>query len=86
MTESIAKKRTVVIMDGSHKGLVDMVIEHMDYLTKPLFVKASCRQLDSKHPTMLVTETMMDDKTFEELQHILELRWPGLCIYNPPME
>ena len=86
MTESITKKCTVIIMDGSHSGLVGNIIELVDHITKELFVKSTCRQLDRRHPTMLVVETTMDDERYEKLQHLLDTRYPGLCVYNPPME
>lgn len=86
MTESIAKKCTIIIMDGSCERLVGHVIDLVDHITKELFVNSTCRELDSNHPTMLVVETMMNDERYEKLQHLIETRWPGLCIYNPPME
>ena len=86
MTESTIEKCTIVIMDGSHRGLVDNIIELVDHITKELFVRSTCRQLDRRHPTMLVVETMMEDERYEKLQHLLETSYPGLCIYNPPME
>lgn len=85
MTETNVQKRTIVVMDGSNEKIVGNIIELVDHITKGLFVKATCRILDSKHPTMPVIETTMDDERFEIAQRLLEIQHPGLCVFNPPM-
>lgn len=86
MTESTIKKRTLVIMDGSNGMRVERITELVDQLAKELFVKSTCEQLDKRHPTMLVISVVMTDERYEKLKELLETRYPGLCVYDPPME
>lgn len=85
MAESNVSNRTIVIMDGSNEKIVGNIIELVDHIVKGLFVKATCRVLDKKHPTMPVIEVMMDDERFDVTQRLLEIQHPGLCVFNPPM-
>lgn len=85
MTESTVLNKIIVIMDGSNEKIVNNIIELVDHITKGIFVKATCRVLDSNHPTMQVIDTRMDDELFEVTQRLLEIQHPGLCIFNPPM-
>ena len=86
MKESLPKRRTLVITDGSRERVVDRVIELVEHLSKKWFAKPTCESLDRKHPTVLIVQTTLDDEAYNALKELLEVRYPGLCVYDPPME
>lgn len=86
MAESIVTKRTILVMDGSNEKIVGNIIELVDHIAKELSVKAICRDLDGGHPTIKIIETAMDEERFVVTQDLIERRYPGLCVFDPPME
>lgn len=85
MSNNYADKYTTVVMDGSHDDVVRHIIEIIDDLTKQEFGKSTCGPLDSDHPTMMVIRTKTRPSAYRVIQYIVELRYPGLCVFNPPM-
>ena len=86
MSESMPKKRTLVITDGSRERIVDRIIELVDHLSKKWFTKSTRKSLDRKHPTVLIIQTTLDDESYDALKEMLEVRYPGLCVYDPPID
>lgn len=78
-------KHTVVVMDGTHEDVVQDIMDWMDDITKTEFGKATCRPLDSKHPTIMVIETKTTDVSFDLIRLMIDIRYPKLCIFDPPM-
>lgn len=77
---------TTVVMDGSNTKIVGHIVDLLNHLAKELGAKATCRQLDSKHPTTIVIDIVMDSDMYDTAQHLIEVRYPALCVFNPPMQ
>lgn len=80
------KNYVTVIMDGSDKGKVRHITNLFDMATDEQMYgfRASCRPLDSRHPTMIVIESMLpSDRDYEVIRRMIESIYPGLCVFNP---
>ena len=78
-------KYTTVVMDGTSEDVVLDIMAWIDDITEQEFGKSTCRPLDDKHQTMIVIETRTKESRYDLIRCIIELRYPGLCIFNPPM-
>lgn len=85
LISSNGTKCTTVIMDGTHEDVVRDIMEWIDDITKKEFDKATCHALDSKHPSIIVIESRTTPSRIDLISEIVELRYPGLCVFNPPM-
>lgn len=82
---AILKINTVVIMDGTHKHAV-RVIRELCRSWSPIMVNCpTVRSMRGCESSMVVIETQMYDEQLNLLNKEIEERFPGLCIFNPPM-
>lgn len=78
-------EQTTVIMDGSDRRTVREIMRLIDAVSGTKHGKAKCRRLDGKHPTAKVIISKSTGRVYDKIREILDERYPGLCIYNPPM-
>lgn len=78
------KTNTVVIMDGSDKAVVDYIASMLEawntYAGRP-----KVYQLDENHPSIKVVVSRLEESDIDVVNRRIEARFPGLCIFNPPM-
>lgn len=74
-----------VIWDGSNQEVVDDIISMIDEANKNRGHKATCRSMDEGHPTTMVIETRISGLIYGVVQKLIEKKYPGLCMFNPPL-
>ena len=79
------KKFTTVVMDGSDADRIDAITGIINMMTEERHGAATCRELDSDHPTMKVIEIHTRRGIFNQIQGVIEQVYPGLCVFNPAM-
>lgn len=76
---------TTVVMDGSNNDYINAITGIIDMMTGERYGKATCRTLDSNHPTTKVIEVCTGRKRFNQIQDVIEQVYPGLCVFNPAL-
>ncbi len=78
-------RNAVVIMDGTNKNNVRYITDMIrEWSLLPSF-EPEVYQMDKDHPSMIVVKADMFLKDRLEVNNRIEARFPGLCIFNPPM-
>lgn len=85
MNNKNLKELSVIIMDGSDNDKVDYIRALVWEWSDPSVRQIMFYELDENHPSTLVMRTKISDDYAKDLQNIIERRYPGLCIFNPPM-
>ena len=78
------KLNTIVIMDSSNKGnvtyITDMLRAWNAYGGNPRVYP-----LSKNHSSILVVKMQLEERDINHVNDLIERRFPGLCIFNPPM-
>lgn len=82
MTNLTTNYYVTVIADGSDKEVVDKIRFMFDLVTKREIGSTPCRPLSKSHPTTIVIETETNKERYEAIQEIVEVLYPGLCLFN----
>lgn len=86
MFNAFTMKFNTVVMDGTQTEIVNFIMNDLiDELNNREYGKSICRPLDDRHPTMIVIETHTTERKYKTMQDLIELCYPGQCIFNPPM-
>ena len=85
MAGFIFNKYTTVVMDGSNQKVVDNILKVMDVLSGARFGKSTYRLFDLEHPTTIVIETKTCARIYKRIEKVIEVLYPGLCIFNAEM-
>jgi hypothetical protein len=79
------KEISVVIMDGSNQEIVDYIAAAVFDLSDLSVRSVMIYELSENHPSTIVVRSKMTDECYVEMRNRIELRYPGLCMFNPPM-
>ena len=79
------KKFTTVVMDGSDADRIEAITGIVNMMTEERYGTATCRELDSDHPTIKVIDIYTRRGVFKQIQSVIEQVYPGLCVFNPAM-
>ena len=73
---------TTVIMDGSSKFVNREITGMIDMVTRRLFGRSKCRELDRQHPTMKVIKRFTNATRYRETRKLIEMYYPGVCVFD----
>lgn len=79
------KEISVVIMDGSNQETVDYITAMVFEWSDPSVRSMMVYELSENHPSTIVIRSKVADEHYDLLCNRIERRYPGLCIFNPPM-
>lgn len=85
MNGKTIKELSVVVMDGTDKDKVDYIQALIWEWSDPSVRQIMVYELGKDHPSTIVMRTKIDDESAMHLQNFIERRYPGLCMFNPPM-
>lgn len=86
MKERNLKMNTVVIMDGTNQNTVEYITAMLREWSpvssgEPVVYPMS----RNYHPSKMVVKTEVYEDELDKLNSLIERRFPGLCMFNPPM-
>lgn len=77
---------SIVAMDGSDSWVLNTILDIIRMHTTSVNDEIKFRNLSEYQPTIKVVEFITDDFECDRIQRHVEGRFPGLCIFNPPMK
>lgn len=75
----------LVIMDPSDKKRNYTIMKYILMYTGPINNALYCGWLSPEHRNMKVIKFKADCVVFAMIRDTIELLYPGLCMFNPPM-
>jgi hypothetical protein len=81
------KMRTIqtVIWDGTNQEVVDDIMSIIDKHNFSLDCKATSRPMSDDRPSTIVIETKMYNHNYGMIRILIERKYPGQCMFDPPL-
>lgn len=85
MTGFRIKNYTITVMDSSHPIVLSDIIMTVRKTTEEQHGgPVKCCKPEGR-PTLMVIEFKAKKKTYNQIKEVIESKYPGLCVFNPPM-
>ena len=82
----IPRKFSTVVMDDTDEVNTRLIVSTIDFITKKEHGQAYRRALSKDHLTKAVIDVVTTEDVYAKIQETLEVYFPGLCIFDPPMK
>lgn len=79
------RRFSTVVMDGSNDDVVHDIIHVVRTLIKGRGRFCSCMPVDEGRLTMFTIDVFTTKTVYNELEREISRRYPGLCMFDPPM-